>query len=197
MADSLLQQMRNSVGDVYEKIDTVISDIPAEWRNQLNAFKTKANQFSSLYTTLQSKSATAAKNPALNQQYNALMMQGSVIQRTVMDLMTKMGAALSSINGMSGLGVLPLIPIAAVAAATYALTSWGNQAIVMIGQLDTVDKAIAAGADPNKIAAQASDNIQKQTTGSIFDQASGLIKWGIAGVALYLLFPHLKKLLRK
>jgi len=191
---SILDTVQGGFAMISSKLADVASDVPAAWKSQLAAFKVKANTFASLYSDLQKMSGIAAKNPALAAQYNSVMTEGNIIQRTTMDLLSKIGQGLSVMRGDSlsgGLGFLPLIPIAAVTGVTYTLGRWIDNAYAMKTKLATVDQAIKAGASPDAIAREASKPLPMDTT--ITSDVKDILKYGLIAAGLYLAFPYIKK----
>lgn len=193
---NVIDMIQSGFSQIGKKVADVVSDVPAEWQRQLAAFKAKATEFANLYSDLQKKSAIASTNPALAAQYNQVMSEGNVIQRTVMDLLTRMGVSLNAVrsSGLNGqLGFLPLIPIATIAGATYAVGRWIDSAYAMKTKLATVDQAIKAGASPDAIAAEASKPLP--VSGSVTGDVKDILKYGLIFVGLYFAFPYIKKAL--
>lgn len=191
---SVLEVIQGGFAQVGQKLADVVNDVPAEWKRQLAAFKARANTFAGLYSDLQRMSGIASRSPALQTQYNAVMKEGNVIQKTVMDLLTKVGQSLSIVKSSDlsgGLGFVPLIPIAVIGGVVYTLDRWIGNAYAMKTKLATIDQAIKAGASPDAIAAEASKPLplDKGVTGDIKD----IMKYGLIFVGLYFGYQYLIK----
>lgn len=193
---TLLENIQGGFQSVASKLVDLTETVPAAWKAQLAAFKSRASEFARLYSDLQRLSVIASKNSQTQSEYSRVMSQGKAIQVTVMDTLSKIGQALSIMkgDGVGGLGAIPLLSIAVIAGVTYTLEQWIANAYALKAKLQTIDKAIAAGANPNEIAKEASKPLPQSQ--NVVGDFKDVMKCGLIIAALYFAYPVIKKALK-
>lgn len=166
------------------------------WYNVIGQFRRKVAEFEAMLAKLQSQKPIAAKDPALADEYSALMNKATALQEKIKQIRDATSDAIDWIKGVfgfDGLGIVPLIPIAVVAGAIAAIGYWIKDAYEFSKKLEKVEQLEKQGMPTG----QAIDTANKLTSGpSIFGiSPKWLVYGGIALVMIPLVAPAVKSFL--
>lgn len=181
---SLLDSAIGTLQSAYNTASNTVQGWSQYWQDQYNELKAKAREFLNLYNDLEKRSSIAAKNPALNAEYNSLMSKGSYIKSTIEGILGS--------DSMAQLNAIPLIPIAAVLAAIAAITAWLAPAYTMQKKLELAEKMLAQGYDPTDIV-NAGEGSPITDAANAVQEVTKLLPWAAASFILYKYWPVIQK----
>lgn len=162
------------------------------WYDVIGKFKAKADEFDKLRADLEKNRVIAAKDPALQTEYNDLMDRSLSIRDKIRSITSSVNGAWQwlkdavGLDGLNELGFLPLIPIAVVAGSVTLMVKWISDAYEFNRKMEEIAKLQSKG-----VSAQQAANIVGQAGGgfSLFSAGtvSKVLLVGGVGTVLYLI----------
>ena len=192
-------------GAIQDSPEVVATTEEKSFWQEVDKFRSKADEAYTLWQKLRAKRQAAASNPELEAEYADVMEGAENIQSKVSDVERAVAVAKSGVYetvtgwfGLEGLRPTPerlgelgiaQFAVLAIAAAIAWIGTWLSKAYIVDRKLTAVETLTAQGVDINEAGAIIAEKGDPGPLGALFGNlGTGLAVAGVAAVVLYFFF---------